>query len=215
MEKLKNNQKLIIFDCDGVLVESEPIAISILIKLLQEQNFNVDNNYGKQFFGLSAKDCVEMTEKKFSKKVSVDFFEKFASETHKAFKNKLKPIKGIELALANIPNPKCVASGSTKERVKLSLDLVGISKYLENIFSATDVKQGKPFPDIFLFAAEKMGYLPNECIVIEDSDAGMKAGLAANMKVYLYKPSNDFDFNIPNDVVVFSDMEELPLILQN
>src|SRR5262249_5318078 len=113
-----------------------------------------------------------------------DFAERAARRTLKAFDRTLRPIPGMAELLANLPGRKCVASSSDLPRIRHCLALAGILHHFEpHIFSATQVKRGKPAPDLFLFAAERMGARPERCVVIEDSVAGVTAARAAGMTV--------------------------------
>ena len=206
-------EKLLIFDCDGVLVDSEPLAGRVFIECLQKEGFDVDELYGEKFVGIALKDNLKQIEADFKRSVSDGFIETLSLMTYQEIKQSLQPIPDIDNALARLSNPRCIASGSDYERIKLSLEVTGLSNYFEHIFSATEVPNGKPFPDIFLYAARKMKYDSKDCIVIEDSYAGMQAGLAAEMKVLLYKPHTESSFPIPDNVSVFTDMLQLPSLV--
>ncbi len=214
MEMRTTIEKLLIFDCDGVLVDSEPLGNRIFVECLLHDGFDVDESYGKQFIGIALKDCLKKLEDDFDRTVSDGFVERLSLLTHEEMKRDLKPIPNIHLALDQLSNPKCVASGSDHARLKLSLEVTGLSSYFKHIYSATEVLHGKPFPDVFLLAAEKMNFSKENCIVIEDSFAGMSAGIAAGMDVYLYNPERHNDFEIPNEVVVFENMAQLPALIK-
>ena len=107
------------------------------------------------------------------------------------------------------------ASGSTHPRLQLALSVTGLLAQFDRIFSATDVTEGKPAPDLFLWAAQQMQYQVEDCIVIEDSYAGLQAGLAAGMPVLLYNPQWTGKYEVPQGVTIFHHMEELPQLIEN
>lgn len=206
----QNNNTLLIFDCDGVLVDSELLTNRIMIQCLQNEGFRVDETYAnKHFHGISNKDCIAHVESTFNKKVSDKFVETLSLLTEEEIKNSLQPIPHIKEALEALSYPKCVASGSEPEKIELSLEVTQLKKYFSYVYSSMQVDRGKPFPDVFLYAAKEMGFTPDQCIVIEDSDAGVEAGLNAGMKVLLYRPLLENGAGLAEAVTVFSDMAEL------
>jgi HAD superfamily hydrolase (TIGR01509 family) len=205
--------KLLIFDCDGVLIDSEPLANRIFLQCLRSEGFDVDELYGEHFHGIALKDCLEKVETDFKRKVSDQFVPNLATLIDEEMKQSLQPIPNIKQALDQLPHPKCVASGSDHDRLRVSLSVTGLNQYFQHIFSSTDVQHGKPHPDIFLFAAQRMAFEKHQCVVIEDSYPGMQAGLAAEMKVLLYNPIWKDKYAIPEEVTVFYDMAELPALV--
>lgn len=216
MEKGKELQKdqLLIFDCDGVLIDSEPMANSLFMDCLRREGFDVDELYGTHFHGIALADCLRKVEKDFGRKVPTHFVPQFSQLLDEEMKKDLKAMPGIHEALDQLPQPKCVASGSTHERLQLSLSVTNLLPYFSHIFSATDVARGKPQPDLFLHAAAQLGYKPDACVVIEDSYAGLQAALAAQMPVLLYNPLWTEQHPVPEGVPVFYDMKELPALVQ-
>lgn len=207
----RSNKSLLIFDCDGVLVDSEPLASRIFLQCLRNEGIHVDEAYsGKHFYGISTRDCIAHVESALKKKVSPSFTETYSNLIREEISNTLQPIPHIETALAGLRYPKCVASGSEPDKIALSLEVTGLRKYFDHLYSASQVPRGKPFPDLFLYAAKELNFLPAQCIVIEDSNAGIKAGLAAGMKVLWYRTSNGNEQAIPEKVTVFNDMAVLP-----
>lgn len=214
------NWELIIFDCDGVLVDSEPIADRIFPEVLAAEGIHVTpQNVRSWFTGYSLKSCVETIEKQLGVSAPKDIKEKYYTRLFKEFKKSLQPIAGIADALSAIPYPLCVASSGEHEKMQLSLGLTGLlPKFNGRIFSATDVENGKPAPDLFLYAAEQCNANPRHCAVIEDQAPGVKAGIAAGMRVFAYVESND-----PNrsetfkkiGATVFGNMKDLPKLLED
>lgn len=207
-------EKLLIFDCDGVLIDSEPMANELFIQCLQKEGFDVDALYGEHFHGIALADCLRKVETDFSRPVPQHFVPNFTQLLDDEMKERLQAMPGIHEALQLLPHPKCVASGSTHERLQLSLSVTKLLPFFQHIYSATDVAQGKPQPDLFLYAAAQMGFAPADCIVIEDSYAGLQAGLAANMPVLLYNPLWTDKYAVPDGVPVFHDMKQLPQLIR-
>ncbi len=176
---------LIIFDCDGVLVDSEIVSFEAEADMLAEVGIRLKaHDLLARFLGTSSASMFSIIEQESGVKLPADFAERAAQRTLEAFDRKLKPIPGVAELLADLPNRKCVASSSEPPRIRHSLSLAGILHHFEpHIFSATQVKRGKPAPDLFLFAAGSMGTPPERCLVIEDSVAGVTAARAAGMTV--------------------------------
>lgn len=178
----------VIFDCDGVLVDSEVIALEIDHQMLAEIGWPLTKDQIiAAFLGKSDKYFVETVEAE----LGISLPENWASETtrryREAFHESLKPVAGIEEALSLILIDKCVASSGTHEKMNFTLGLTGLLDHFDSkLFSSTQVSRGKPHPDLFLFAADQMGWQSSNCVVVEDSDAGVQAALAAGMKVVAY-----------------------------
>ena len=176
---------LIIFDCDGVLVDSEIVSFEAEAEMFAEIGIGLTaHDLLTRFLGTSSASMFAIIERENGIKLPPDFAEQAARRTLAAFDRELQPIPGIAELLANLPDRKCVASSSEPPRIRHSLSLAGILHHFEpHIFSATQVKRGKPAPDLFLLAAESMGAVPARCLVIEDSEAGVTAARAAGMAV--------------------------------
>jgi HAD superfamily hydrolase (TIGR01509 family) len=176
---------LIIFDCDGVLVDSEMVSFEAEAEVFGEIGvaLTAQDLLGR-FLGMSSASMFAILERERGISLPPDFSERAARRTLQAFDQRLRPIPGIAELLAGLPDRKCVASSSEPPRIRHSLSLAGILHHFEpHIFSATQVKHGKPAPDLFLFAAESMGAPPARCLAIEDSVAGVTAARAAGMTV--------------------------------
>lgn len=175
---------LLIFDCDGVLVDSELLACQVDADILTGLGLPYTaGDIARQFVGKSMKDLIATIEAEHGCTLPTDFADQINSALFARFETDLKPISGIREAILSLPYPRCVASSSVPERIALSLRVTGLADLFENIFSATQVQRGKPAPDLFLYAAEQMGFSPKECVVIEDSPAGVQGALAAGMCV--------------------------------
>lgn len=211
--------ELIIFDCDGVLVDSEPIADRIFPEVLASEGIHVTfENVREWFTGYSLKSCVDTMEKQLGVSAPKDIKEKYYSRLFDAFKKSLKPVPGIAEALSAIPYPICVASSGEHEKMELTLSITGLlPKFKERLFSATDVENGKPAPDLFLYAAEKCNANPEYCAVIEDQTPGVMAGITAGMRVFAYVENSDpyrSDVLRKLGATVFNTMKELPKLLE-
>lgn len=206
----------VIFDCDGVLVDSERIGVHIDRKVLQEVglNFTVDEVV-KNFMGKSDKYFVETVESLIGRPVPNGWLQEISRRYNEAFEMELTSVAGIEIALDEIELPFCVASSGTHEKMRLTLGKTGLIARFENkLFSSTQVARGKPHPDLFLFAASQMGWEPNRCVVVEDSHAGVEAGLAAGMRVIAYAGGFlKHEEHEHENIRVIQEMTELPRLL--
>jgi HAD superfamily hydrolase (TIGR01509 family) len=174
---------LIIFDCDGVLVDSEVIACRLTSELLGEFGINLSaREIVERYTGISANVMSDDIADRFGVRLPSDFAITLRNRVVAAFENELKPMKGAELALRSIGQSVCVASSSDQERIRCSLKVTGLLSYFDNhIFSAAQVAKGKPAPDLFLFAAASMSTAPGQSVVVEDSVSGVRAAGAAGM----------------------------------
>jgi HAD superfamily hydrolase (TIGR01509 family) len=179
---------LVIFDCDGVLVDSEPVSVRVLVDALRRKGVEMDEAEAyRRFLGRSLATVTKTMQEEFGVTADHAFLEDMRHDLYLRFRSELKPVPGIADALAELTLPCCVASSSQPERIRLSLTLTGLIDRLEpHIFSAAMVENGKPAPDLFLHAADRMGVAPRDCIVIEDSPAGIEAGQRAGMAVFAF-----------------------------
>jgi HAD superfamily hydrolase (TIGR01509 family) len=210
---------LIIFDCDGVLVDSEPIAERVFPQVLAEEGFEVVLDDARSWFtGYSLQTCLKWVEALFGRPVPDTMGQKYYSRLFDEFKKSLQPIPGIVEALDAIPYPVCVASSGAHEKMRISLGITGLlPRFTGRIFSALDVAHGKPAPDLFLHAAIQCNADPNNCAVIEDSIPGVTAGIAAGMKVFGFiTPYNTAltDTFREYGAVIFTAMCDLPDLLK-
>jgi HAD superfamily hydrolase (TIGR01509 family) len=175
---------LLIFDCDGVLVDSEVLACEIDARILTRIGLPYSaQDIARKFVGVSFKDMVARLEAEHARTLPADLASQIDSALFASFETDLKPIAGVREAILSLPYPRCVASSSTPDRIALSLRITGLSDLFDHVFSATQVARGKPAPDLFLHAAAQMEAGPESCVVIEDSAAGVQAALAAGMRV--------------------------------
>jgi HAD superfamily hydrolase (TIGR01509 family) len=179
---------LVIFDCDGVLVDSEPITNRIFTGMLNELGIPVTlEEVFEKFVGKSLAQCREMIASMLGREVPEDFVRQYHVRTAAALKSELKAVAGIEATLESIRMPYCVASNGSHDKMQTTLGITGLlPKFQGKLFSVSEVARGKPFPDVFLHAAAKSGVAPAVCAVIEDTPTGVAAGVAAGMTVYGY-----------------------------
>jgi len=176
---------LVIFDCDGVLIDSELIACRSCAACLAEIGIPVTaDQIAERYIGVTATAMFADLEARFGIPLPLDFAEKVRIRLMRRFNSELTAMPGVEAALSAIQSPVCVASSSAPDRLRHTLSLVGLlSQFDPHIFSATQVARGKPAPDLFLFAAAQMDAEPSTCLVVEDSVSGVTAAVAAGMRV--------------------------------
>lgn len=181
---------LIIFDCDGVLVDSEIIANKAEADVLTELGYAITPEMSLlRFVGMNTTMVKDIVFQETGIILPPDFRDRTTARTVEAFKDHLQPLMHTILSNSSIKKiDKCVASNSPHHRVRLSLDITGLRSYFpdETLFTYENVKKGKPAPDLFLHAAHHMGHSPEECLVIEDSVVGIEAAKAAGMKVIAF-----------------------------
>ncbi len=174
---------MVIFDCNGVLVDSEPIAAAVAAEEFTRAGFALTPEIIARYFtGRRSADMLAAVEAATRRKLPADFGALLTAATLRRFRVELRATPHIAYALTWLRGPKCVASSSTHDRIRVSLETTGLLRFFEhNIFSAGEVPYGKPAPDLLLHAAKKMGVQPGDCIVVEDSAAGVAAAYAAGM----------------------------------
>ena len=174
---------LLIFDCDGVLVDSEHLACASLAEVMTTLGHSMTADEAMlAFAGRSLKDVLARAERLLSRPIPEDLGEQAAVQLMARFRRELQAVPGVKEAIAALPYRRCVASSSDPGRLTLSLDVTGLSALFgNNVFSAIEVANGKPAPDLFLLAARRLGEDPSSCIVIEDSVLGVEAAGAAGM----------------------------------
>ena len=176
---------LVIFDCDGVLVDSEPLSLATLTAGLNRIGVPIDlDTVRNRFAGTSMVSIMGHIERDYGIPAPEGFVDVVKAETLATFDRELKAMHGVAAAIRGLGMPVCVASSSDPVRLRHSLALTGLlDLFSGNVFSSAQVARGKPFPDLFLFAAEQMGTAPASCLVIEDSVPGVTAAVAAGMRV--------------------------------
>ncbi len=204
--------ELIIFDCDGTLVDSEMLTCQVIAEMLTEWGipYTTQQSYD-QFVGGSMAQICQVLFDRFGDAVNTDEFEKeYRQRCFQMYKERLEPIEGALKILKNLKIRSCIASNGPQSKMDVTLAAAGIDHFFVKgqIFSAYDIQSWKPQPDLFLMAAKKMGVAPENCLVIEDTITGVKAGIAAQMKVIAYNPKAKTDM-IDSGVPNFTSMLEI------
>jgi HAD superfamily hydrolase (TIGR01509 family) len=215
--------ELVIFDCDGVLVDSEVISCRAHAETLTRHGYPItEEQVLQRFLGVSDREARLIIENEMGRRLPDDFESLVKEATLKFYAGDLKAISGVAAAIAAIDLPKCVASSGTPEKIRHGLECAGLYEQLApHIFSATQVKRGKPAPDLFLFAAEQMRAVPARCVVIEDSVPGVTGARVAGMSVLGFyggshcQPGHADKLRDAGAAVVFDDMRELPDLVRN
>jgi HAD superfamily hydrolase (TIGR01509 family) len=206
--------ELVIFDCDGVLVDSERLAVRTEAQILAGLGWPLtERDIVERFVGRSAAHMQREIERHLGR--SIDWDGDFECRYHRVFEQELVAVPGVVEALDGITAPTCVASSGSHDKMRFTLGLTGLFDRFEGrIFSVDEVANGKPAPDVFLYAAERLGVPPDRCAVVEDSVSGVKAGLAAGMTVFAFAGSVTGAEDLAIDgAVVFDDMRDLPAAL--
>jgi len=213
---------LLIFDCDGVLVDSEVLAHNAMADLLSELGRPIPMSEAlKIFSGKRLRDALAAAESWLGAPIPPDAAARAGERLLATFRRELKPVGGVRQAIEALPYPRCVASSSTPERLRVSLEVTGLAPLFgDNVFSADRVEHGKPAPDLFLFAAHAMSAEPGACIVIEDSEPGVAAARAADMTAIGFIGASHSNGDIAERLasagadVVIDAMAELPAAVE-
>jgi len=206
----------LIFDCDGVLVDSEGLMNQVWVDALAEQGLVMTVEEAIFIFrGHKMTKCVADAEALLGRKLPENFVPDYRARTAEVFRTDLKPIPHITEALDMIPVPNCVASSGPPEKIKLALEVTGLlPRFQGRLFSAYDIGIWKPDPGLFLHAAKVMGVPASECIVVEDSVPGVQAAMAAGMYVLGYAAvEQDVLLLAAEGAHIFRSMQELPALL--
>lgn len=221
---MMNNKdgQLVIFDCDGVLVDSEPISFAVLREMLSDAGLSFTESWAyENFLGKSMASITAMVAREHNLTLDETALASMRGRLYARFEAELEPVRGIDVLLDDFPFAHCVASSSQLERIRLCLTKTGLIRHFEpNIFSASMVANGKPAPDLFLHAANAMGYAPRNCIVVEDSPAGILAAKAAGMTAFAFTGASHAGASNLRSLVenlkpaaIFDDMAQLPELI--
>ena len=205
--------ELVIFDCDGVLIDSERIAVKVDVEILREVGWQLtEAEIIERFMGRSDAYMRGEIEAAIGRPLCEDWAAALRPRFRAAMEAELEPVEGIVDALDRITLPTCVASSSTHDHLQFALGLTGLlDRFDGRIFSATDVEHGKPAPDLFLHAAATLGVPPDRCAVVEDSRYGIEAARAAGMRAFGYAGGlTPRDRLAGPATTVFDHMHELP-----
>ncbi|MGW1605407.1 HAD family hydrolase [Streptomyces eurythermus] len=209
---------LVIFDNDGVLVDSEPISNRLLAGYLTELGHPTSYEDSiRDYMGSAMHRVHDLVLERTGRRLPEDFDEIFHARVFAAFERELRPVPGVTDVLEKLAAdgvPYCVASSGSHERIRVGHRTTGLDRWFtdERIFSSEDVGRGKPAPDLFLYAAERMGVAPGRCVVVEDSPLGVQAAVAAGMDVYGFTAMTPPE-RLADAGRLFADMGELAGLL--
>ncbi|WP_396143814.1 HAD family hydrolase [Flavobacterium sp.] len=208
--------KCIIFDCDGVLVDSEAISSSVLTEMANELGIKISHEEAlENFTGKSLKYSLDYIEAKYSKSLPDNFEDEFRKKSFHKFSIYLKPINGVHDVLNNLTIPFCVASSGPVEKIINNLTTTKLIHHFEGkIFSSYEIKSWKPEPDIFLYAAKNMGFEINDCLIIEDSITGIQAAKCGGFDVIGFVNDNNKERFKNENIPICYSMSELENLLK-
>ncbi len=215
---------LVIFDCDGVLVDSEPLVMRALLETVRETGTTIDvaNGY-ESFLGRSLASVAQILRIEYGITLEAGALDRMRARLYRLFREELKPIAGVARTLGILATPFCVASSSQMERIRLALEVTGLKGFFgERLYSASMVAQGKAAPDLFLHAARQMGVDVMRCVVVEDSTAGVHAAMRAGMRVLAFAGASHARstayrrrLEALKPALVFDDMLRLPDLIRD
>ncbi len=216
------NERLLIFDCDGVLVDSECIAADVFLDHIRAAGGVIDDTDAyTRFLGRTSAAVHRILRDEYDVVFTRSQLERMQADLFERLRQNLEPTPGLPEVLPHVSGPRCVASSSTPERIRLELDVTGLLGHFEpHVYSASMVREGKPAPDLFLHAAAASGATPADCVVIEDSPSGVLAAQAAGMRVLAFTGGAhaalcnlDVEIAKLSPDAIFDDMHKLPDLL--
>ncbi|MDB5036349.1 MAG: sugar transferase [Chlorobi bacterium] len=209
------NYDLIIFDCDGVLVDSETIGNRVIAEIIREHGHQMSTDQALATFrGRQMAQCMEIISRLLQRELPEGFLDAMRARMGAALEAEVLAVEGIETALEAIDLPVCVASSGPVAKIRMTLGRTGLLPRFEGrLFSSYDIGSWKPAPDLFLHAARTLGADPARCAVVEDSIHGVRAGIAAGMTVFGFATGDDARLFAAEGARVFARMEELPALL--
>lgn len=211
--------RLVIFDCDGVLVDSEAISNGVLARMLTAEGLPTTLAEARRDYqGLLLSEVFDRAQEKLGRSLPREWLSRFESERREEFRRDLRPVPGAGEVVERVRAAgvaACVASQGKLEKTRLSLELTGLRRLFaeRELFSAYDVARGKPHPDLFLHAAAEMGADPSRCAVVEDTPSGVVAGVSAGMCVFGYSADSGEQALRHAGAEAFRSLEELPTLL--
>jgi HAD superfamily hydrolase (TIGR01509 family) len=217
---LNSKFDLIIFDCDGVLVDSERVANEVFADVLEQVcglKFTLEEMFDT-FVGHSKIHCLQKVEEMLGHSPPAELALRYEQDIDKALGSSVEAIAGIDSLLQQLQLPYCVASSGSYAKMEMTLGRTGLKRFFtDNIFSSSDVQHGKPHPDIYLHAARRMGeFDPSRCLVIEDSPVGVTGAVAAEMTVFGFAELMPVQkLQAAGAHQVFSQMSDLPALIKS
>jgi HAD superfamily hydrolase (TIGR01509 family) len=208
--------ELVIFDCDGVLVDSDRISLRIQAEWISA--LGLETTYEdcvRDFLGLGMPTTLRILTERLGHPLPLGWAEKLDAAVREGFRHELQPVPGVVEALEEIDLPTCIASSGSQEKMRFTLGLTGLwDRFAGRIFSADEVRRGKPAPDLFLHAASCMSTPPDRCVVVEDSPFGVAGAKAAGMSALGYAPEDNGEHLEREGANTFESMVELPTLLE-
>ena len=208
---------LVLFDCDGVLVDSERLSHSVLREMIADYGVCLTLEQTLDYFmGTSTEKGLEMLASLIGRPAPADFDDKFNARSFEAFTRSLAPVPGVPQLLASLQLPYCVASNGSRKKMHFTLGLTGLLPFFKGrLFSAQDVKTAKPAPDLFLYAAASLCVSAADCLVVEDSVSGVMAARSAGMRVFGFAAMGQGEkLRQAGAHLVFGEMADLPSLLR-
>jgi HAD superfamily hydrolase (TIGR01509 family) len=207
---------LVIFDCDGVVVDSERIVHDVFGAFIRSLGVELSKTeMFERFLGRRLVECMAVVESLTGQPVPPGALERYCVERDRVLREQVQPVAGIRDVLEELTIPYCIASSGDHDKMRITLGATALMPFFEGrLFSATEVPRGKPAPDVFLLAAERMGAAPSRTVVIEDSVNGVLAGCAAGMTVFGFAGLTAREkLSDAGATVTFAAMGELPALL--
>ena len=208
---------LVIFDCDGVLVDSELLSASVLTQMMLERGLPINADiFRSEFLGRSFATASKRYEQRLGVSFPADFNAEYRSRLLTQMRGNLHAMPGVESVLRAMRIPYCLATSSSPQRLAVSMAESGLRKFFVNVsFTASEVEHGKPAPDLMLHAAKQMGVAPDLCLVIEDSEMGLRAAAAAAMEAWRFVGGAHLKdgYELPADVVPQHVLDSMPALL--
>ena len=180
----------VMFDCDGVLVDSETLIAGILVDMTNDRGGNLTlSDALKMFQGIQLSRCAERISEYLGKNVTSDIIAEYHVRFAEAASTGLTAVRGVEELVQSVPVPTCVVSNSSREKMMFNLEVTRLSHYFSGrMYSAADLRRWKPEPDVYLYAAARLGFAPARCVAIEDSAVGVQSAAAAGLAVIGFGP---------------------------
>jgi len=205
--------ELVIFDCDGVLIDSETFALPLLGSMIAELGVDLEvDDVHQRFGGLSLEQVMAGVAETLGEPAPPTFLDEFVSRSEETLRRELVPIEGVPELLEGLALPFCSASNADGHELRFNLEVAGLLHHFgDRLFSADDVEHPKPAPDLYLLAAQTMGFDPDRCAVVEDTPTGVAAGAAAGMHVFGYASRHASERLLEAGArQTFTQMSELP-----
>ena len=209
---------LVIFDCDGVLIDSEPIANRVFRDRLASAGLVMTlQDVMREFVGRTKDGCMARATEMLGRPLPPGFSQEWDDALFRALEAEVQPVVGVPELLDSLQVPWCVASNGNRDRMLLALQAAGLGGRVEGrVFTAAEVAHPKPAPDLFLHAAKTMGAAPSECAVVEDTPTGVRAAIAAGMATFGYAGAAHTDAQALRSLgaTTFRSMRDLPALLE-